>query len=86
MKKVLRQGDTLSPTLVNITADMLAIMIERANNEGQIEGVVLHLVDSGLSILQYVDAKILFMEHKLLKVRNLKKYLSAFEQLLDLKT
>jgi hypothetical protein len=50
-------------------------MIERANNEGQIEGVVMHLVDSGLSILQYVDAKILFMEHELLKVRNLKKYL-----------
>jgi hypothetical protein len=75
MKKGLRQGDTLSPTLVNITADMLAIMIERANNEGQIEGVVLHLVDSGLSTLQYVDAKILFMEHELLKVRNLKKYL-----------
>jgi hypothetical protein len=75
MKKGLRQGDTLSPTLVNITADMLAIMIERANNEGQIEGVVMHLVDSGLSILQYVDAKILFMEHELLKVRNLKKYL-----------
>ena len=34
---------------------MLAIMIERAKVDGQIEGVVNHLVDGGLSILQYAD-------------------------------
>jgi hypothetical protein len=31
---------------------MLAIIIEHAINDGQIEGVVPHLVDGGLSILQ----------------------------------
>ena len=45
MKKGLRQGDPLSPMLFNIVADMLAIMIERAKADGQIEGVVNHLVD-----------------------------------------
>jgi hypothetical protein len=39
--------------LFNIVADMLAIMIERAKIDGQIEGVIPHLVDGGLSILQY---------------------------------
>jgi hypothetical protein len=50
-KKGLRQGDPLSPMLFNIVADMLAIMIERAKLDGQIEGVIPHLVDGGLSIL-----------------------------------
>jgi hypothetical protein len=71
--------------LFNIVADMLAIIIERAKSEGQIEGVVPHLVDGGLSILQYADDTILFMEHDLEKARNLKLILSAFEQLSGLK-
>jgi hypothetical protein len=50
-KKVLRQGDPLSPILLNIVEDMLAIMTERAKVDGQIKGVVLHLVDGGLSIV-----------------------------------
>ena len=64
---------------------MLAIIIERAKIDGQIEGVVPHLVDGGLSILQYADDTILFMEHDLEKARNLKLILSAFEQLSGLK-
>ena len=84
-KKGLRQGDPLSPILFNIVADMLAIMIDRAKEEGQIEGVVPHLVDGGLSILQYADDTILFMEHDLDKAANLKLILSAFEQLSGLK-
>jgi hypothetical protein len=34
-----------SPMLFNIVADMLAIMIERAKNDGLIEGVIPHPVD-----------------------------------------
>ena len=71
--------------LFNIVADMLAILIERAKQGGQIAGVVPHLVDGGLSILQYADDTILFMEHDLDKARNLKFLLSAFEQMLCLK-
>jgi hypothetical protein len=50
-RKGLRQGDPLSPMLFNIVADMLAILIERAKVDGQIEGVIPHLVNGGLSIL-----------------------------------
>jgi hypothetical protein len=61
---------------------MLAIMIERAKFDGQIEGVIPHLFNGCLSILQYVDDIILFMEHDLEKAKNLKVIFSAFERLL----
>ena len=84
-RKGLRQGDPLSPLLFNIVADMLAILIERAKSDGQIEGVIPHLVDGGLSILEYADDTILFMEHDIEKARNLKLILAAFEHLSGLK-
>lgn len=80
-KKGLRQGDPLSPVLFNIVVDMLAILINRAKSDGQIRGVVPHLLDDGLSILQYADDTILFMDHDFEKARNLKLILCAFEQL-----
>jgi hypothetical protein len=64
---------------------MLSVLIKRAKEDGQINGVVPHLVDGGLSILQYADDTILFMEHDLQKARNLKLLLCAFEQLSGLK-
>ena len=64
-KKVLRQGDPLSPMLFNIIVDMLAILIARAKEDGQAGGVIPHLVDGGVSILQYADDTILFIEHDL---------------------
>jgi hypothetical protein len=66
--------------LFNIVASMLAVLIERAKSDGQIERVIPHLVDGGLSILQYVDDIIIFMEHDLEKAQNLKLILAAFEQ------
>jgi hypothetical protein len=64
---------------------MLAIMIERAKVDGQIEGLIPHLVDGGLSILQYADDTIPFMEHDMEKAQHLILILTAFEQLSSLK-
>ena len=49
---------------------MLAILIARAKEDGQIGGMIPDLVERGLSILQYADDKILFMEHDLDKAVN----------------
>ena len=79
--KGLRQGDPLSPILFNIVVDMLAMLINRAKDEGQVTGVVPHLVDGGLSILEYADDTILFMYHDIEKATNMKMLLCDFEQL-----
>jgi hypothetical protein len=50
-KKGLRQGYPLSPLLFNLVADMLAILISRAKENGQINGLVPHLKEGGISIL-----------------------------------
>ena len=71
-RKGLQQGDPLSLLLFNIIADMLAILISRAKVDGQISGVVPHLIDGGLSVLQYADDTILFMDHDLEKAQNMK--------------
>jgi hypothetical protein len=47
--------------------------------------VIPHLVDGGLSILQYVDDAKKIMQYDLEKARNLKFILAAFEQLSHLK-
>ena len=73
------------PILFNIVVDMLVVLIGRAKEDGEVGGLVPHLVDEGVSILQYVDDIIIFMEHDLAKARNMKLLLCLFEQLSGLK-
>ena len=75
----------MSPILFNIVVDKLTILIGRAKEAGQVGGLVPHLVDGGVSILQYADDTIIFMEHDLAKARNMKLLLCLFEQLSGLK-
>ena len=48
-KKGLRMGYPISPVLFNIMADMLAILFNRAKEDGQITRLIPQLVDDGLS-------------------------------------
>jgi hypothetical protein len=82
---LVRRGDPLSPILFNIVVDMLAILISRAKVAEQIRGVVPHLVDEGLSVLQYADDTVIFMDNDLERPKNMKLLLCAFEQLSGLK-
>ena len=64
---------------------MLAILIARAKDDSQIEEVIPHLIQNGLSILQYMEDTVLFLSHDLPKATNMKLLLSLFEQLSGLK-
>ena len=64
---------------------MLAIIIARAKEDWQIKGVVPHLVDGGLSILQYADDTVLFLDHYIEQAKNSKLLLCTFRQLSGLK-
>ena len=64
---------------------MLATLVERAKVAGQVSGVIPHLVEEGLSILQYADDTILFLDHDLDRAINLKLLLCSFEELSGLK-
>jgi hypothetical protein len=64
---------------------MLAVLIARAKEDGKVDGLIPHLVDGGVSILQYADDTIILMEHDIQKVLNMKLILCIFEQLSRLK-
>jgi hypothetical protein len=75
----------MSPILFNIDAYMLALLIKRAKDDGQFSGIIPHLVDEGLSILQYADDTILFLDHDLDQAKSMKLLISVLEELSGLK-
>jgi hypothetical protein len=64
----------LSLFLFNIVADVLAILITQTKEDGQIGGLVPHLFDGGISILQYANDNIMYMGHDLAKDVNMKLF------------
>jgi hypothetical protein len=61
------------------------VLINQAKNDDQVRGVVPHLVEDGLLILQFADDTIIFMYNDLERAKNIKLLLSVFEQLSGLR-
>jgi hypothetical protein len=64
---------------------MLTLLILRANEDGQITSLVPHLVDKGLSILQYAYDTIFFMDYDIESKQKTWNYYCVLDQLSGLK-
>ena len=51
--KGLRQGDSLSPLNFDLAADALAIMLDKARENGLVKGVLNEYIPNGVNMLQY---------------------------------
>ena len=83
--KGVRQGDPLSPILLNFAADSLTRMVENAQERGLFTGLIDHIIPNGVAILQYVDDTIIFLKHDLEGARNMKLLLYMYEMMAGLK-
>lgn len=83
--KGLRQGDPLSLLLFNIIADALSAMLSRASKAKIIHGLVPHLVEGGLTYLQYSDDTILLLQFSPENLGNTRLILSCYEAMLGMK-
>jgi hypothetical protein len=84
-KHGVRQGDPISPLLFDFMADALSAMLDAAAHAGHLRGVVPHLIQGGVTHLQYADDTILLLDLDDISIANLKFILFAFEILSGLK-
>ena len=82
--KGVRQGDPLSHLLFNMAADVLAKMINLAQENSLITGLADAYVEHGVAILQYADS-ILCLKDEVEMARNTKLLLYCFKEMSGLK-
>ncbi|KAL9672015.1 hypothetical protein QQ045_009589 [Rhodiola kirilowii] len=78
MERGLRQGDPLSPFLFLVAVEGLSRILDKAVEEGVIEGVVWLNNGEKLSHLQFADDTVLFCKAEAVEVESLKSTLIAF--------
>jgi hypothetical protein len=81
----LRQGDPLSPILFNLVADVLASLMRKAVKKDKIKGLMTHLIEDGITHIQYTDDTILMIEGDDKSITNMKFILYCFEWISGLK-
>lgn len=59
--------------MFNLAADALAHMMNKAQEEGLIRGVVPHLMEGGITHLQYADDTFIVLEGDAESIKNAKK-------------
>jgi hypothetical protein len=80
-RKGVRLGDPLSPLLFNLAADCLTKMVQTAQRNGLIKGIMNDIIPSGIAILQYADDTILCMEDSAETAQNMKILLYIYEKM-----
>jgi hypothetical protein len=75
----LRQGDSLSPILFNLVADVLGDLMRKAAKKNRIKGLMSHLIEEGITHIQYADDTILMIEGDDQSIVNMKFILYCFE-------
>jgi hypothetical protein len=83
--KDVRQGDPLSPILFNFVADGLTRMILKAQSNNLFCGLIDHIIDKSVAVLQYADDTIIYLKHDIQGARNLKLLLYMYELMAGLK-
>jgi len=73
------------PLLFNLAVDALALILDKTKANGQIQGVVPHLIPGGVTHLQYADDTILMVGCEDNYIRNMKFLLYCFEWMSGLK-
>jgi hypothetical protein len=71
-RRGVRQGDPLSPLLFDFMADVLSVILSRANSAGHISGVLPHLIPGGITHLQYADDTLIMVQDDDTQIANLK--------------
>jgi hypothetical protein len=75
----------LPPLLFNLVVDALSALLEEASRNGRLFGLVPHLVDGGLTRLQYADDTTVMIQMEEASVVNLKLILYYFESMSGMK-
>jgi len=83
--KGLRQGDPLSPILLNLVADVFTRMLMKAARQNLITGLLSQVEEGGVISLQYADDTMLFLKNDIEKASTLKWFLVYFEQMSGMK-
>jgi hypothetical protein len=83
--KGVQQGDPLSPILFNFIADGLTRMVLKSQSNDKFCGLVDHIIDKDIAVLQYADDTIICLKHDLEGARNLKLLLYLYEMMAGLK-
>jgi hypothetical protein len=83
--KGLRQGAPLSPLLFNLVVDALSALLEAPSRNGRISWLVPHMVDDGLTHLQYADDTVVMIQMDEESLVNLKLVLYCFESMSGMK-
>jgi len=78
------QGGPLSPILFNFVADGLTRMILKAQSNKLFYGLVSHIVEDGVAVLQYADDTIICLKHDIEGARNMKLLLYLYELMAEL--